>query len=633
MARKLSPISLAVPVVVSLMALPAFAQSARDGQEPRQAVGAEPRSQEPADQPAPDPAAREKLEAFAASCDRTAAAPLDPDAKAAPVHIYALMGLARQALNEALEACGQARAGFPEEPRFRLQLARVVFANRDMRKNALVELRALAGNGKAEASFLLFLKAKDDNLSALRAPDEVRDALASLQRAADAGHGHALRELREELRFGIYGKPDIDAALKVARTMANLPQQGPAGPAADEEQLRRFGRYIVAGMLIEGLVPASDEELKSALAEMTAQRAPDFPQAAVALAQALRAGRGIAQDAIAARKILEEEQARGHAFGAAILADMLAHGEGGPADLPRALQLLDDTKNRFAQGRAAVTMKLMLGNRLTGRDPRRAIRAMDIYTHDIAEIVPAARLLVDYNEKTSGFLAPATVIRRLESATAAGNREAGFVLADLLRSRNYAFRKDESALFVLRHMAEAGDIDAQIALARMHFTNLDSTSSPTAFGPLVYDQARIAQIVDAAAQKQNPAALLLQGELTRKGMIYPQDDRAATQAIQRAAQAGHVPAMLALATAYDDGLGVPKNPREYVRWLRAAAATGSMEAKDRLGRAFVFDWKDRLLNVREGVSEPIAKWANSEVQQGPFAASDVSRIFTGSRSA
>jgi TPR repeat protein len=602
-----------------------------------QTPGADDQAARPAEEgskvaPAADDDARRKFEAFAAKCDQGATAPLDPDGKAAPVHIYTLMEKSRESRLELMEACGQARAGFPDEQRFRLQLARVAFATFDNPQRAIPELRELARAGKPDAMFIVYLDVKNRRVSALREADTVREAVSFLRRAADAGHGHALRELREELRFGIYGKPDIAGALRAAQTMANLPPQGPGGFSEDDERIRRLGKYIAAGMLLDVIPNVSEDIRKAALADIQAMRSPDFPQLDIVHAMAVRKGRGIAANPATARMLMLEYLARGNAFGAVYLADMLAHGEGGPQDLARALQIIEEPKFAHAFARGEVAMRIFMGNKVMGRDPRRAIRAMDLFVNDIFEFVAAANLLAEYNEKTSRSLAPANLVWRLENAAAAGDGEAGLALARLLRSRNSAFSKMEDAIRVLRFMAEAGNVDAQIELARIHFTNLDSTSSATHFAPLVYERDRIAQIINAAAEKQRPAALLLQGELTRKGMIYPQDDRAATQFIARAAEAGHVPAMISLAKAYDDGLGVQKNPRERVRWLRAAAAAGSAEAKDQLGRAFVFDWKDRLLTVREGISEPVAKWANTANEIGPFAASDLSRIFTGSRS-
>ena len=113
-------------------------------------------------------------------------------------------------------------------------------------------------------------------------------------------------------------------------------------------------------------------------------------------------------------------------------------------------------------------------------------------------------------------------------------------------------------------------------------------------------------LVDDGVAKNEPEALLLLARLSRRGALYPQDDEAATKHLISAANLGSVEAMVLLGEAYDDGLGIDKNPRERLRAWREAARRGSLEAKAKLARAFIFDFSDRLLTLREGVTGRIA---------------------------
>ena len=106
------------------------------------------------------------------------------------------------------------------------------------------------------------------------------------------------------------------------------------------------------------------------------------------------------------------------------------------------------------------------------------------------------------------------------------------------------------------------------------------------------------------------SAFRVKGRFQRVGVVYPQDDAAATQSLIEAAERGDVEAMVLLGDAYDDGLGIAEDRRERLRWWREAARLGSLEAREKIARAFTFDTFDKLMTLREGVTERIALYNN-----------------------
>ena len=86
-----------------------------------------------------------------------------------------------------------------------------------------------------------------------------------------------------------------------------------------------------------------------------------------------------------------------------------------------------------------------------------------------------------------------------------------------------------------------------------------------------------------------------------------------------------------LGEAYDDGLGIDKNPRERLRAWREAARLGSLEAKAKLARAFIFDFSDRLLTLREGITGRIALYIDGVGGTGTSIGAQFAGLFSGPR--
>ena len=129
------------------------------------------------------------------------------------------------------------------------------------------------------------------------------------------------------------------------------------------------------------------------------------------------------------------------------------------------------------------------------------------------------------------------------------------------------------AMMLLQPAAESGHPEAQVRLA------------------YILDRARDYQGAlhwyRAAAEAGNPegafglAAMLAAGEGT------PADPDEAGQWMERAAQGGHLRAMLALAGAHErGGLGHEMDPVQALYWYRQAAERGDRQARQRLARAY-----------------------------------------------
>ena len=81
--------------------------------------------------------------------------------------------------------------------------------------------------------------------------------------------------------------------------------------------------------------------------------------------------------------------------------------------------------------------------------------------------------------------------------------------------------------------------------------------------------------VDARAQS-------LIGSIYREGLGVPKNDAEAVKWYRKAAQQGHVMAQVYLGFMYDNGYGVPENDAEALKWYRKAADQGDAYAQNNL---------------------------------------------------
>jgi hypothetical protein len=98
-----------------------------------------------------------------------------------------------------------------------------------------------------------------------------------------------------------------------------------------------------------------------------------------------------------------------------------------------------------------------------------------------------------------------------------------------------------------------------------------------------------------------------------------------------AANLGSVEAMVRLGDAYSDGIGTPKNARERLHAWRMAASLGSIVARKKIADAFTFDSFDKLITLREGITEKIALYNDGigRMGLGMLGDSAASIVFSG----
>ncbi|SDB31856.1 tetratricopeptide repeat protein [Bauldia litoralis] len=559
-------------------------------------------------------------------CDKGAAVPLDPTATAAPVQFQELVDpLNPERLQDLVATCREAMIGALGETRLTLQYLRSAFAlSPDGLDGHVPEIRDLAASGSAEAKFLLYLLYR---IGPADAGVDREEAVTALTAAADAGHQSALRAALSEYRTGPNVVRDPKRAAAYAESMMNLPQQGPRLAGASEAWARDWGRKTLGAILVtaDGF---DDAERARGFAIVSVLYEAGDQALLVPYLTALRFGRGTPQDAARARDLAERAVAAGRASAVSVLAGMLAEGEGGTVDGNRAIALLIGDLGRRDRGSNALLARLYLDNRFTGPRPRDAARVLAV-ARDLDSIIAAAPLLVDYSER----IGPAHVYEnRLEKAAEVGEPGAAMALARLRFSNHPDFGNDDSgARAVLAPLAAAGDREAQLLLVETQYGDLGASSfNPRPRGDAMSDDAARALIEDGIAADV-ASAFRVKGRFQRVGVVYPQDDAAATQSLLAAADRGDVEAMVLLGAAYDDGLGTAKNPRERLRWWREAARLGSFDAREKLARAFTFDSFDKLMTLREGVTERLALYNNGGSSLGFGTPMELLGMFSGGR--
>ena len=565
------------------------------------------------------------------ACDRGAAIPLDPEAKAAPVQFGELLlsDVKKERRRELSRKCQQAALGAPQEKRLQLQWLRVQVSLDEPGLLWLIpQIKAFADSGSAEANYLLFQifqrHRTDADTSLLVISREA--GLDALQAAAQPGHLDALQMLLQQYRGGPLLRRDARKAVETAARIMSAPQQG-LTPTEHDVKMRSFMPYTIAIVTLEGEGFTAEEQQKAfAVIEAKVNSASSSIGATLVYLSALRFGKGTAQDPVKARQLLEARAADDEEF-VPMLADMVAKGEGGPADGKRAIAMLRDDRLKYVFTAGPVLAELLLDGKVVGRQPREAIRAL-LRSFDLDASIRAAGLLVDYHQQVEH---EQNLVRRLNDAAAVGEPGAALALARLQLSSHPQFRDEDSARAVLKILAEQGDRTALWLYASTQYANLDSTGSRPYRRPGGLSDKDLKALVDDGVAKKEPEALLLLARLSRRGALYPQDDEAATKHLISAANLGNVEAMVLLGEAYDDGLGIDKNPRARLRAWREAARRGSLEAKAKLASAFIFDFSDRLLTLREGVTGRIALYIDGVGGTGTSIGAQFAGLFSGPR--
>ena len=476
----------------------------------------------------------------------------------------------------------------------------------------LSDLRQFAADGSPEANYLLFEIYRTHAHADGGPPVSRGDGLAALRTAAEAGHQDALTSILYEYVSGPDLRRDPKEVAHFAEALMNLPPQGKQ-PGVSEANARKLGKVLLGRTLVtaDGF---SDAERAKGFAIVKELYDGKEEGSLVPYVTALRYGRGTPEDAAAARQLVEEAVAREEAVAFPVLADMLAKGEGGPADGKRAIALLRSDTAAKAAATKPMLAELYLDNRFTGPRPREAVQLLIAGPSSIDARIRAAGLLVDYDEKVE---VPGDFTGTLAAAAEAGEPGAAMALARLKLSDNAQFGGDkEGARALLQGLAADGDQEAMLLLAETQYDHLsDSSFKPNRLDGGMSDE-EIRRTVDDGIAKDLASAYRVKGKLLRVGIIYPQDDAAATQAFLEAAKRGDIESMILVGKAYDDGLGVEKNPRERLRWWREAARLGSLDAQQRLADAFTFDTFDKLMTLREGVTAQVALYNNGVGDHG-----------------
>jgi TPR repeat protein len=575
------------------------------------------------------------IAAAVAACETGASFPFDRRAVAPAIQFPELLpaDFNIAPLEALIRACATAREAHPDDDRLRLMALRAEAAHFGTRLDRLVPpIRTLSLKGDAEADYLLYAlhrsplqDGEPDGHGIAR-----EEAVAGLRRAASAGHQQALIALLEEERQGPLLRRDPAGAIATARKLEALPPQGPRG-GVTEADARDLGASSLATLILTtpGLDTATYVE---GYRRLTAIRTAEPDALEWPLAAALLHGRGTAMDPAAARRLLEAAVAAGRFQGAGLLAAMLVAGEGGPADGKAAIALLSDPKARFAPGAASLLATLLTDNRFVGPDPNRAALTL-AGSVDIDDAIRAVPLMADYR---TPLPRAAVYLQRLEDAATAGEPGAARALAELRLSGHPAFRDETAGRAILIRLAASGDGDAAWRVAETQYDNLDGSSGrPFRRDDGGLSDDAIRTLIDRGAAAKDPRAYLLHAKLMRRGAIYRQDDKAATNALISAANLGSVEAMVLLGDAYDNGLGIAEDPRERLRAWREAAKLGSLAAREKIASAFTFDTFDKLITLREGVSERVALHNNDLSGQLPGLSATMAfaGLFQGGRAA
>ncbi|RWG76878.1 tetratricopeptide repeat protein [Mesorhizobium sp.] len=567
----------------------------------------------------PDDAAKKAALAEAINtCDRGASVPLDPEAKAPPVQYGALfpfdMNLSK--LKDLADKCQAAMLGAPQEKRLTLQWLRVEVALDQPGLTLLLpQVKLLADGGSPEANFLLYefySVHRRDSADAGAPPVTRAMALDALQKAGTAGHLTALLTLLRQYTDGPLLRRDARKLVETAQRVIDAPVQGQS-PGEWDSQFRAAMPLSIARTTLTADGFTSDEQKKAFHAVETDSQAGTngSGRSALAYIKALRLGRGTQQDAAKARQLLEARAGQDD-DAIPMLADMLAKGEGGPVDGKRAIALLRPVTKNVAEARPMLA-GLLLDGKFVGRQPRAAIQLLNA-PWDLDAGIRLADLLLDYDGVRVDY--PDLLVERLSDGADAGEPGAALALARLQLSDDQQFKSEDQARAMLKPLADGGDRDALWLYASTQYANLDSTSYRPSRREDGLSDDQLKALIDQGQAKKEPQAYLLQAKLLRRGVVYPQDDAKATAMLINAANLGSVEAMVLLGDAYDNGLGVDKSPRERLRAWREAARLGSLKAKSKLANAFTFDSFDRLMTLREGITDRIALYNDGVGRMG-----------------
>ena len=112
------------------------------------------------------------------------------------------------------------------------------------------------------------------------------------------------------------------------------------------------------------------------------------------------------------------------------------------------------------------------------------------------------------------------------------------------------------------------------------------------------------------AEQDDAEAQWTLGAKYAEGLGVPQDDAEAVKWFRKAAEQGHAKAQLCLGFMYSEGLGVPQDDAEAVKWLRRAAEQGLADVQFMVGGMY-----QRGEGVPQEDAEAV-KWWRRAAEQG-----------------
>ena len=450
-------------------------------------------------------------------------------------------------------------------------------------------LRKLAKRGNEEAQFLLYVAYRTmprGNIS----PQESSNRLISLKEAGDGlrtaakqDYSKAVAQLGIALHLGQSLRQDSSAAvpwLEKAYDTVSADQRPPVAYFLGDALLAKAG--------------STPEETERGLKLLDEALAGGAIIAVRPRAKAM----SNSGDEAGARAYLEAAVENKNKTAITPLASMLIDGKGGPADVARGLDLLQSAhKLEGKLGGLELAGEHLSGGHLM-RNPLKAMMLMARHAEDYTETrQKLAQMLLTYPLSQSNF---AILFLRMKEDELLGEPDAAWNLLRLLDRRRQYFR-DDGYIFDLVDRHKRTDVRIELHGAKINARFAIHSAQPELFTKM----AR--KTIDKLIAQNMAAAFTLKGELQRQGVVYPQDDIAASQNLLKGAELGDLEAMIKLADAYDNGTGLARNDAENVKWLRMAAARGSHKAK----RALMWDFtRNPIITLREGLTEAIVVYGD-----------------------
>jgi len=219
------------------------------------------------------------------------------------------------------EACRQAIAAGDDDPRLKVALAHTIGVSDRPQQLALLREAAAANNAEANYEIYESYKSWDQHLDRPQLVTRA-EAEAGLRRAAELGHPFSVNMLALLLdRGGVIKRNAAEARVWAERSLANATGNS-----------RGASQAFVGKLLAASEQP--DEHARGLdLLERLAQLGRD--DATAYLGVAIRR-----TDPVRARALLERARPNAPGLAAPALSEMLANGEGGPADPKRALKIV-----------------------------------------------------------------------------------------------------------------------------------------------------------------------------------------------------------------------------------------------------------------------------------------------------